>query len=173
MLHNHLSSSSQNKYILTNVDESSRFPFAFHCPDMNSSTVIKCLSRLFSISGMPGYIHSDRGPSLISTELKLSLNARGVATSRTSVYNAKGNGQAERYNGIILKTINLALKSNKLHVSQWESEITDALHSMRSLLCTSTNSTPYERLFNYQRNSTSGNSVHNSLSTPGTVLLRR
>ena len=140
---------------------------------MNSSTVIKCLSRLFSISGMPGYIHSDRRPSLISTELKLSLNAREVATSRTSVYNAKGHGQAERYNGIIWKTINLALKSNKLHVSQWESEITDALHSMRSLLCTSTNSTPYERLFNYQRNSTSGNSVHTSLSTPGTALLRR
>ena len=109
----------------------------------------------------------------MSTELKLSLNARGVATSRTSVYNHKGNGQAERYNGIIWKTINLALKSNKLHVSQWESVITDALHSIRSLLCTSTNSTPHERLFNYQRHSTSGNSVHTWLSTPGAVLLRR
>ena len=73
----------------------------------------------------------------MSTELKLSLNANGVAaTSRTSVYNHKGNGQAERYNGIIWKTINLALKSNKLRVSQWESVITDALHSIRSLLCT-------------------------------------
>ena len=122
---------------------------------------------------MPGYVHSDRGPSLISTELKNYLNARGVATSRTSGYNPKGNGQVERYNGIIWKTINLALTSNKLHVSQWESVITDALHSIRSLLCTSTNSTPHERLFNYQRRSTSGNAVPTWLSTPGTVLLKR
>ena len=130
-------------------------------------------SALFNIFGMPGYSHSDRGPSLISTELKLYLNARGVATSRTSAYNSKSNGQVERYNGIIWETINLALKSNKLHVLQWESVITDALYSIRSLLCTSANSTPHERLFNYQHRSTSGNAVPTWLSTRGTVLLRR
>ena len=54
-----LPSSCQNKYILTIVDEYSQFAFAFPCPDMNSSTAIKCLSQLFSIFGMPGYIHSD------------------------------------------------------------------------------------------------------------------
>ena len=54
---------------------------------MNSSTVIECLSQLFLIFGMPGYVHSDQGWSLISMELKLYLNARGLATSQTSVYN--------------------------------------------------------------------------------------
>ena len=54
---------------------------------MNSSTVIECLSQLFLILGMPGSIHSDQGWSLMSTELKLYLNARGLATSQTSVYN--------------------------------------------------------------------------------------
>ena len=96
-----------------------------------------------------------------------------MKTSRTSVYNPKGNGQVEQYSGIIWKTIDLALKSNKLHVLQWESVITNALHSIRSLLCTSTNSTLLERLFNYQCRSTSGNTVPTWLSTPGTVLLRR
>ena len=81
--------------------------------------------------------------------------------------------KVERYIGIIWKTINLALKSNKLHVSQWESVITDALHSIHSLLCTSTNSTPHEHLFNYQCRSTSGSAVPTWLSTPGTLLLRQ
>ena len=121
-----LSSSSQNKYILTTVDEYNRFPFAFPCPDRNSSTVIKCLSQLFSIFGMPGYIHLDRGSSLISNKLKLYLNVKGVETSRISAYSPKDNGQVEQCNGIIWKTINLALKSNKLQVSQWESVIIDA-----------------------------------------------
>ena len=82
-----LPSSSQINYILTIPDEYSQLPFAFPCPDMNSSTVSKCLSQLFSIFGMSDYIHSDQGSSLISTELKLCLNAVRVATSQTSVYN--------------------------------------------------------------------------------------
>ena len=51
--------SIQNKYVLTIANEYSQVSFAFLCPDVNSSTVIKCLSQLFSIFGMPGYIYSD------------------------------------------------------------------------------------------------------------------
>ena len=65
-----LPSSSKNKYMLTIVDEFSRFPFVFPCQDINSSAVIKCLCQLFAIFGMPSYMHSDRGSSLISEELK-------------------------------------------------------------------------------------------------------
>ena len=95
-----LPSASKNKYILTVGDEYSRFPFAFPCADMNSSTVTKCFLQLFSLFGMPGYVHSDQGPSLISEEVKTFLHSRRVATSRTSSYNPKGNGQVERYNGL-------------------------------------------------------------------------
>jgi hypothetical protein len=62
--------SSNNRYILTIVDEYTRFPFAFPCRDMSSSTVIKCLTNLFSIFGMPAYIHSDRGRSFMATDLQ-------------------------------------------------------------------------------------------------------
>ena len=67
----------------------------------------------------------------------------------------------------------LALKSKNLPTSEWERVLPDALHSIRSLICTSTNVTPHERLFNYQRRSTSGQSVPSWLSTPGPVLLKR
>ena len=56
-----LPSNTKNKYILTVIDEHSRFPFAFPCPNVESKTVIKCLELLFSMFGMPNYIHSDRG----------------------------------------------------------------------------------------------------------------
>ena len=48
-----LPTSSRNAYILTVVDEYSRFPFAFPCPNMHSSTVIKCLDQIFTLCGMP------------------------------------------------------------------------------------------------------------------------
>ena len=50
-----LPSSSKNKYILTVVDEFSRFPFAFPCSNMESRTVISCLMQIFHLFGACGY----------------------------------------------------------------------------------------------------------------------
>ena len=168
-----LPSVTNNRYMLTIVDEYSRFPFAFPTKDMSTPTVIKCLIQLFSFLGMPGYVHSDRGQSLISHELKSFLNSRGIATSRTSAYNPQGNGQVERFNGIIWKTVSLALESRGLSQSNWEHVLPDALHSVRSLLCTATNATPHERLFSYQRRSSSGQSAPSWLSTGDRAYLRK
>ena len=136
-------SSSPNKHLLTIVDEYSRFPFAYPCPDVSSNTVTKCLSQLFSIFGMPSYVHSDRGAAFMSKEVKHFLHSRGIATSRTSPYNGPGNGQVERYNGIIWNSVQLALESRNLPIAQWEMMLPDAMHSIRSLLCTATNETPH------------------------------
>ena len=168
-----LPSAGPNKYLLTLVDEYSRFPFAFPCKDMKSSTVISCLEQLFAMFGMPSYIHNDRAPDFLSDEIKEYLRSRGIATSRTSRYNPRGNGQIERYNGTIWKTITLALKSKKLPTTLWESVLPDALHSIRSLLCVSTNCTPHERFFNFQRRATAGNTVPTWLLKPGPVYVRR
>jgi len=63
-----LPTSSRN--ILTVIDEFSRFPFAFACPDMQSTTVISCLDQLFSLCRMPGYKHSDNQTSFSSSDIK-------------------------------------------------------------------------------------------------------
>jgi len=69
--------------------------------------------------------------------------------------------------------VKLALKSRKLHISQWELVFLDVLHSVRSLHCTTTNKTPHERLFKHKRQSSFGASVPAWLSSPGRVYLRR
>ena len=167
-----LPSQSKNRYILTVVDEFSRYPFAFPCSNMESSTVIKCFVQLFSIFGMPGFVHSDRGPSLISSELRSFLHSYGIATSNTTPYNPRGNGQCERYNGVIWNGIMLALESRKLPLNCWEEVLTDVLHSIRSLLCTATNQTPHERMFHHPRRSTLGTTLPGWLCNPGPVLLK-
>ena len=168
-----LPSHSRNKYLLTIIDEYSRFPFAFPCSDVASSTVISCLCQLFSIFGMPAYIHSDRGASFMSTELRQFLLEKGVAASHTTAYNPQGNGQIERLNRTLWKTVCLALKSRNLPPTHWEVVLTDALHSIRSLLCTATNCTPHERMFQYSRRSTNGLSLPTWLTVPGPVFLKR
>ena len=165
-------SSTGNHYFLTIVDEFSRFPFAFPCRDTSANTVIKCLTQLFSIFGLPASIHSDRGSAFISQELKSFLLKRGVTVSQTTPYNPAGNGQCEKYNGIIWKAITLGLKSKGLPVSNWEKVLPDALHSIRSLLCTATNETPHDRLFNFQRKTSTESRLPEWLSAPGPVLVR-
>lgn len=48
-----------------------------------------------------------------------------------------------------------------------------SLHSVRSLLCTSTNCSPHERMFIHPRKSTNGNTVPSWLTSPGPVLLKK
>ena len=168
-----LPSSTKNRYLLTMIDEYSRFPFAFACADTSAQTLINCFCQLFSIFGMPAYVHSDRGSSFLSSDVQTFLRDKGIATSRTTPYNPQGNGQVERLNGTLWKTIQLTLKTRELSADQWESVLPDALHSIRSLLCTATNATPHERLFSYNRRSTSGTSLPTWLSSPGPVLLKR
>jgi len=92
---------SNNNYLLVVIDEYSRFPFVFPCRDMTTSTVIKCLDRLFALCGMAGFVHSDNGPTFVSKEFKTYLFERGIASSISSVYQSSGNGQAEKTVGTV------------------------------------------------------------------------
>ena len=92
-----LPSRSKHKYILTVVDEYSRYPFAFPCANVDLKSVIDCLSQIFTLFGACGYVHSDRAKAFMSNELLWYLYSMRMATSRTSSYNPKGNGQCEKY----------------------------------------------------------------------------
>jgi hypothetical protein len=160
-------------YILTVIDEYSRFPFAFPCRDMSADTVIRCLESLFALCGTPESLHSDRGSQFMSDLVRDFLIQKGIAQSRTSPYNPAGNGQCERFNGTIWKAVSLCLKSRSMKENQWESVLPEVLHSIRSLLCTTTNCTPHERFFQHARRSTMGSSLPTWLLEAKSVLVKR
>ena len=118
-----LPSTLKNHYLLTVIDEYSRFPFPFACTSTNTDSVIQSLNQIFIVFGIPSYIHSDWGTSFLSKEVREYLTNVGIATSRTTSYHPQGNGQYERYNGIIWKHTLLALASRNLKESQWETVI--------------------------------------------------
>ena len=164
---------TKNRYMLTIIDEYSRFPFAFPCSRMDASTVIACLSKVFLLFGLCAFIHSDRGPAFMSFELQSFLHSKGIGVSRTSVYNPRGNGQCEKFNSTVWNAVQLALKKCNLPISKWDIVLSDALHGIRSLLCTATNETPHERFLKFNRRSMLGSSVPTWLHKPGPVLLKR
>ena len=168
-----IASSGRNRYMLTIVDEFSRFSFAFPCANMDASTVIVCLSQLFTLFGLCAFVHSDRGPAFMSNDLLSYLRGKGIGVSKTSIYNQRGNGQCEKYNNTIWSGVKLALKDRQLPTSKWDTVLPDVLHSIRSLFCTRTNVTPHERFLGFDRRFMLGISTPSWLSCPGPVLLKR
>ena len=168
-----LPTSSKNRYLFVVIDEFSRFPFAFPTKDTSTESALQSLFTLFSVCGLPDSVHSDRGSAFTSGEFQRALHERGVATNYSSPYNPMGNGQVERYNGVLWRNIRLALHARKLPTESWEVVLPDALHSMRSLLCTSTNATPHERFFTFARKATYGKSMPSWLLTSQSALLKK
>ena len=64
-------------------------------------------------------------------------------------------------------------RAELLEIQRWEEVLPDALHSIRSLLCTATNATPHERIFSYPRKSVTGSTLPTWLLGPGKVLYKR
>ena len=160
-----------NKYLLTIIDEFSRFPFTLPCRDMTSKTIIRCLSQLFSIFGMPDMIHTDRAADFLAEETKRFLLEKGIATSKTSRYHPEENGQVEKLNGTLWKVIQISLHFRNIKLSGWEDILPDAFHSIRSILCSTTNVTSHERLFKYTHKSTFRTPIP-TWAKPGSIFIR-
>ena len=67
----------------------------------------------------------------------------------------------------------MQLVEHGLDNKHWEQFLPDALHSIRSLLCTATNATPHERFFAHNRRTSNGTTLPTWLTNPGPVLLKR
>ena len=168
-----LPSTTRMPYFLCIVDEYSRYPFCFPCPNTSATVVIECLEKLFALFGTCSYIHSDRGSCFLSNQLKEYLLRKGIASSHSTPYHPQGNSQCERYNGIIWKAVRCALKTRGLPVEKWGMVLPVALDAIRSLLSTATGETPHLRFFGFNRRSHYGNTLPEWLSKPGTVFLRK
>lgn len=101
-----LTSNRTSTSLWCQVDEYSRFPFVFPCPDVLTSMVIMCLTSLFSFVWIPAYVYSDLRASFMSREFQHFLTTKWVATGKTISYNPERNGEAERGSRVLWKAKN-------------------------------------------------------------------
>ena len=148
-------SATKNKYIFTVIDEYSRFPFAFPIDKPTAAAAIQCLNSLFTLFGPPSSIHSDRGSQFESAEFKNFLKRWNITKTRTTPFHPSGNGQCERFNGIIWKTVQLRLCQENLSADKWESQLSYSLMNIRSLPSRALDfESPHERFLAFYRRST-------------------
>ena len=82
----------------------------------------------------------------------LTSSSWGVHQSRTTPYFPAGNGQTERFNDILWKTVQCLMKDRHLPGPSWPSVLSEALHCIRSLISTAMDASPHNLFLRFERN---------------------
>ncbi|GBN80633.1 Retrovirus-related Pol polyprotein from transposon 412 [Araneus ventricosus] len=82
---------SGNKYIITAMCLSSKYPDAIAVPNIESASVVDALLQIFSRTGFSKELQCDQGKSFISTLTTESLERFGVKVTHSSVYHLQSN----------------------------------------------------------------------------------
>ncbi len=90
------------EYILTLIDQASRWPEATALKSISSSNVIKCLSDMFSRIGFPKKIVSDNRIQFTSGEFAKFCTDHGINHSKSAPYHPESNRLVERFHGSLL-----------------------------------------------------------------------
>lgn len=165
-----------NRHILHVLDEHTRFPFAAATPDRKTTTVQNVLGQIIAIVGPPKSVHTDRGAEFESAKFVEWLAARGIHKSRTTPYHPQGDGQVERYNGVLWNAVLCLLRERGWPLTDWDLALPAALDSLRTLPVKPTGQSPHKGFFAFPRRLSrpvSPLSVSTRIAPGDTAFLRR
>ncbi|GFT46840.1 retrovirus-related Pol polyprotein from transposon 412 [Trichonephila clavipes] len=129
-----------NKYLLTVMCMSSKYPDAVPMPDIASTTVVEVLFQLFSRMGFPKEIQTDQGTSFTSILTSVFFENFGINVVRSSVYHPQSN-PVERFHRTLKRILRvICIESSP----EWEKQLPAALFALRTITHESTGFTPAE-----------------------------
>ena len=109
-----------SKYILLLIDYRSRYPVAAVMKSVTANNVRRSLLKTFAIFGYPKKITADNGPQFIANEFTEYLRKHNIEHRRVTPYWPAANGEVERMNRTIKRSIQCAVVEGK----KWD----EALH---------------------------------------------
>ncbi|GFV39369.1 retrovirus-related Pol polyprotein from transposon 412 [Trichonephila clavipes] len=129
-----------NKYLLTVMCMSSKYPGAVPMPDIASTTVVEALFQIFSRMGFPKEIQTDQGTSFTSILTSVFFENFGINVVRSSVYHPQSN-PVERFHRTLKRILRvICIESSP----EWEKQLPAALFALRTITHESSGFTPAE-----------------------------
>ena len=139
-------SENGNRFILTIVDFSTRYPEAFAIPSQTAEVVADALMELFSRVGIPDEIISDQGTNFMSTLISQLCDTLGVRKINSTPYHPETNGLVERMNGtlksMLRKFVHDAPKT-------WDKVLPYILFAYREVPEVSSGFSPFELIYGW------------------------
>ena len=150
--------------MFTVTNKNNRFPFSFPCKDTKIQTVTCCLSQLFAIFVVPSLcIVNAVEPHLRHRTSQLIFSLGVLQPPAPLLFILQ---KIPSVKDITKQSGELCVcfcMTKKLNDESWHAVLQGSLHSIRSSLCTSTNSAPLERFFNFLERSIEENMCHHRL----------
>jgi transposase InsO family protein len=150
----HIPSIGNARYILTIVDDYSRFSivkFLLHKSDA-AQLILDAIVLLQRQTGLQvKSIRSDRGREFLQSVLDRALAAQGILHQTTAPYTPQQNGVAERFNRILLSKVRSMMVDTSVPSPLW-AEATNTANVLHNISPTVTgSSTPWELMFGTSR----------------------
>jgi len=109
LCHRHSKSSTNGgKNIFVIVDYYTRYFEAVIMKTVTSATIVRVLEGIFGRLGLPYSLRSDNGSQFVSDAFQNFLRDNGVEHRRITPHAPWQNGECERQNRMLMKTIRIA-----------------------------------------------------------------
>ncbi|GFS94023.1 retrovirus-related Pol polyprotein from transposon 297 [Trichonephila clavipes] len=135
--------SKGNRYLITAICMSSKFPEAIPVSDISSVSVTDALLNIFSRMGFPCEIQCDQGTSFTSALTTEFFERFGILVRNSSVYHPQSN-PVERFHRTLKRLLRvLCLDAG----SEWDKHLPSILLALRTVSHESTGYTPSELVY--------------------------
>jgi hypothetical protein len=130
-----------NKYIIVATDYFTKWPEAKAVPKATAAETAEFLYKdIICRHGAPSVILTDRGSHFVNNIIKEIQQEVGFTHKLASAYHPQTNGQTERFNGTLCRSI---LKTLQTSTAEWDTLIPSILLAYRSLKHESTKFSPF------------------------------
>jgi len=82
---------------------STRFPEAIPLRNINTKSVVKALTKFFSLFGLPKSIRSDQGSNFMSGVFQQVMHELGIKEYNSSAYHPESQGSLERFHQTVTR----------------------------------------------------------------------
>ena len=135
------------KYLLTIMDQTTRYPEAVPLRSIHAKVVLKALLNFFSKFGLPQVIQTDRGTNFTSNLFNQTMTEWGVKHVVSSAYHPQSQGALERHH----QTLKTMLKSFCMdHCKDWDEAVPYVLFAVREVPTESLGFSPNDLVFGHR-----------------------
>ena len=135
---------SGNQYLLTIMCASTRFPEAIPLRNIKAPTIVKALTKFFTLVGLPKSIQSDQGSNFMSGLFQEVMCELGIEQYASSAYHPESQGALERFH----QTLKNMIRTYCLDFEKdWDEGVHLLLFAAREAVQETLGFSPFELVF--------------------------
>ena len=137
---------SGNEYLLTIMCAGTRFPEAIPLRNIKARTIVKALTKFFTIFGLPRSVQSDQGTNFTSGLFQQVMYELGIKQYTSSAYHPESQGALERFHQTLKNMIRMYCFDTQ---KDWDEGIHLLLFAARDSFQESLGFSPFELVFGH------------------------